>query len=501
MTLETLLTGLPFTCLKGALDVEISDIENDSRRVGKGALYIALRGATVDGHVFLQNAIACGAVAVLIESEKYAEALQNDNDITIVVLEKPVQYLALLASKFFGYPSERMNIIGITGTNGKTSVAQMISDALGSFGEKTAVFGTIGNRIGNSFYETSNTTLEPIALQRLFKKAADEGISTLVMEVSSHGLELGRVNETRFTCAVFTNLTEEHLDFHETMEAYYQAKKRLFLINQGISIINVDDAYGLRLSEELMLLGKPVLTYGLAERCDFNASDVVWLSDGTRYLLKMPEFHSEVKVCGFGRIQVYNTLAVFAVLHAMGYSSKSLVEAAAYLRSVPGRMEHVGEQKEADVFVDFAHTPDALKNVLLISRELTKGQLKVVFGCGGDRDRKKRPMMGRIASSLADEMIITSDNPRTEDPDAILLEIMDGVVQEKKSEVRINRDRKEAIRAAVLGLKQGDVLVVAGKGHENYQIIGREKFHFDDREEVLKALEEKARKTSEAQHD
>jgi UDP-N-acetylmuramoyl-L-alanyl-D-glutamate--2,6-diaminopimelate ligase len=475
------------------MNVEISGIENDSRRVESGDLFVAVCGETVDGHDFLDSAVSRGASALLVDAEIFKGRMPQDSLITVVAMNNIKAQLSKIASHFYGHPSERFEVMGITGTNGKTSIAQMLADALESCGEEVAVFGTIGNRIGKTTYETTNTTLEPIALQRLFKTAADSGVTTLIMEVSSHGLELGRVDDTRFDGAIFTNLTEDHLDFHPDMEAYFQAKKKLFLMNHGVSIINADDAYGLRLAAELRTAGKSVLTYGMSVGRDVYASEVVWLTGATRYRLRTPDFETEVTVSGLGRIQVYNTLAVFAALYARGFTALSLITVSKQLKGVPGRMERIDGNRPYDVFVDFAHTPDALKNVLSISRELTQGRLKVVFGCGGDRDRKKRPIMGAIASELADEIFITSDNPRTENPAVILDEVVSGVQPDQHSKVQIEMDRRKAIYMAVLGLKVGDVLVIAGKGHETYQIIGREKFHFDDREIAVMALEEKDR--------
>lgn len=486
LKLRDLLKFTSYECLYGDLDVEIMGVVTDSRRVRSGDLFIALKGATVDGCDYLGQAAVQGAAAALVERQVEPEILKGFG--CVVLVEGLHSRLAELGARFFQQPSEQMEVIGITGTNGKTSVAQMLGDALETLDERVGVFGTIGNRILDQRYETQNTTLEPIELQRHFRKAADAGVTRLVMEVSSHGLELGRVDHTRFSLAIFTNLTEDHLDFHPTMEAYFLAKSKLFEMNHGISAINLDDPYGQRLVERLRALKKPVLTYGLSEACDVRAKEVVWTPAGTRFDLVADQLELTVAVPGLGKFQVYNALAVFTALLALGYDGTQLLEASKGFRAVPGRMEHLVGQWPFDVFVDFAHTPDALKNILEISRELTRGRLWVLFGCGGDRDRLKRPVMGRLAAEMADRVVLTSDNPRSESPEAILREIFEGIPEDLRQKAVVYVDRREAIRIAVQDLQPGDVLVLAGKGHETYQITGSQKEPFDDREEARHAL-------------
>jgi UDP-N-acetylmuramoyl-L-alanyl-D-glutamate--2,6-diaminopimelate ligase len=487
LKLDQLLEGLSYKCLNGSIEAEIHDMDTDSRSIGPGGLFIALKGSTSDGHDYLEQARARGAAGALVEHQ--VPGILPDVGFTVVEVEHLSAQIAVIASRFYGQPSHHMSLIGITGTNGKTSVAQMLADAFESLEETVSVFGTIGNRIGHLLFETANTTMEPVALQRMFKKALDAGTTRLIMEVSSHGLDLGRVDHTRFSGAVFTNLTEDHLDFHPDMEAYFKAKVKLFEINEGSAVVNLDDPYGERLISMLRDAHKPVITYGLSETCDIRATDLLWKPGYTTYKLKTSDYEVEVAVPGLGRIQVYNSLAVFAVLVSLGYGQEEVLHASGALKSVPGRMERIQGDWPFDIFVDFAHTPDALRNVLEISRELTQSQLKVLFGCGGDRDRKKRPVMGKLAAMLADVIYLTSDNPRTEDPQRILEEILHGIPKAASAKVKVIPDRKNAIRTAIQSLKQGDVLLLAGKGHEPYQIIGHEKHHFDDREEALKAIE------------
>jgi UDP-N-acetylmuramoyl-L-alanyl-D-glutamate--2,6-diaminopimelate ligase len=490
LKLEYLLEGLSYECLNGRLDVEINGIQTDSRSIVTGDLFIALEGNTTDGHRYLNQASSRGAVAALVEKSK--ENLHHDLASSgfkcVVRVEGLSHSLALLGSRFYENPSEAMTVIGITGTNGKTSVAQMLADALESQGMRVGVFGTIGNRIGDLTFETQNTTLEPVALQRLFRTAVNAGVSHLIMEVSSHGLELGRVDHTDFNCAVFTNLTEDHLDFHGDMESYFQAKQRLFEMNHGTAVVNWEDAYGKRLVERLRASGKPAVTYGLSRDCDFSACEIAWTPLGTEFILNMPDAESKVCVPGLGRIQVFNALAVFATLSVLGFETDDVIRSAGSLKAVPGRMERIEGMWPFDVFVDFAHTPDALRNVLEIAREMTRGKLHVLFGCGGDRDRMKRPVMGQLAATLADEVYVTSDNPRTETAESILAEVLDGIPESVMGKVLVEVDRRIAIQTAVRRLEKGDVLILAGKGHEPYQIIGTTKLHFDDREEALEAL-------------
>lgn len=490
LNLEYLLEGLSYECLKGHLDVEITGIQTDSRSIGAGDLFIALEGSTTDGHRYLSQAASQGAIAALVEKPKEGLNIDLESSVfqCVVHVHDLSRSLARLGSRFYENPSEAMTVVGITGTNGKTSVAQMLADALESQGKRVGVFGTIGNRIGDLTFETQNTTLEPVALQRLFRAAVDAGASHLIMEVSSHGLELGRVDHTQFKCAVFTNLTEDHLDFHGDMESYFQAKLRLFEMNQGTSVVNWEDAYGKRLVERLRASGKPVLTYGLSGECDFRAEGISWTPLGTEFTLKMPEAESKVCVPGLGRIQVFNTLAVFATLSVLGFETDAVIRSSGSLKAVPGRMERIEGLWPFDVFVDFAHTPDALRNVLEIAREMTRGKLHVLFGCGGDRDRMKRPVMGRLAATLADVVYLTSDNPRSETPESILTEILSGIPEALMNKVFVETDRRIAIQSAIHQLERGDILILAGKGHEPYQIIGSTKHHFDDREEALEAL-------------
>lgn len=487
MMLKELLEGLSFQCLIGDMEIEISDLKTDSRNVESGDLFIAQKGVTTDGHAYLEQAADRGAAAALVE--RPLTVGEGSGFRCVVLVDALSKKLAFLGSRFYQEPSKSLSVIGITGTNGKTSVAQMLGNALESQGKRVGIFGTIGNRIGEQYFETQNTTLEPIALQRLFRRAVDHDVSHLVMEVSSHGLTLGRVDYTHFSCAIFTNLTEDHLDFHGDMEAYYKAKEKLFIVNEGTAVVNTSDPYGERLSEHLKTSGRPVLTYGLSSSCDFCATQITYTQKGTLFNLTMADGQFEVRIPGVGQFQVLNALAVFASMSALGFCAEAILDAAAHLKSVAGRMERLTGAWPFEVFVDFAHTPDALKNVLEISRTLTRGRLKVVFGCGGDRDRGKRPVMGRIATELADKVYLTSDNPRSEEPEEILKEILAGIPVNNMEKVTADPDRHKAITMAVRDLQPGDVLIIAGKGHEAYQIVGTTKFHFDDKEEAEQALQ------------
>jgi UDP-N-acetylmuramoyl-L-alanyl-D-glutamate--2,6-diaminopimelate ligase len=402
--------------------------------------------------------------------------------------------LALLSARFYGDPSARMKMIGVTGTNGKTTTTNLVAAVLAAAGRKVGLLGTIHNRIGDKILPVKHTTPESRDLQQLLGEMAEEGVETCVMEVSSHALALRRVEGCEFDVAVFTNLTQDHLDFHRNMEDYLAAKLKLFsgLVLPGkkkdgkYAVINADDRYAAAFKEAA---GGTVYTYGVKEPADVWAEDIVVNARGVGFTVRGRWGVCPLKLGMTGLFNVYNTLAAFTAAAAMGIPVDTIKEALESTRGVPGRFELVDSGQDFAVIVDYAHTPDGLENILKTARQIAAGRLITVFGCGGDRDRTKRPLMGEIAAAYSDHAIITSDNPRTEDPLKIIEDVEAGVrPAAEKGGYTVEPDRRKAIRLAVETARPGDVVVIAGKGHEDYQIIGTQKFPFDDRREVTAAL-------------
>ena len=448
-------------------DLEITDLAYDNRSVTPGALFFCVPGFTRDGHDFAPEAIAHGAVALVVERA-----------LNLGVPEIQVQSvraaMAPAAAAFYGDPTAHLQTVGVTGTNGKTTTAFLIKALLDAGGRRTGLLGTVKSVIGGREHEVQRTTPEAIDLQRTFHEMLDGGDRACVMEVSSHALELHRADAIHFAASVFTNLTQDHLDFHPSMEAYFAAKRRLFTdAKPHAAVVNIDDPYGARLAAEL---DRP-LTFALDQDATYRALDVHSGLNGSRFTARTPDGDTELTSPLRGRFNVYNVLGAFAAARSLGVPAETCARAVANAGQVPGRFQTVDEGQDFAVLVDYAHTPDSLQNVLLAARALTEHRVHVVFGCGGDRDRGKRPMMGEIATRLADRVIVTSDNPRSEDPEAIIAEILAG----SGPNVEHNVERREAIAEAIAGAQPGDVVVIAGKGHEQGQEFeGGRKIPFDD---------------------
>jgi UDP-N-acetylmuramoyl-L-alanyl-D-glutamate--2,6-diaminopimelate ligase len=463
----------------GVLPRETSGVVHDSRAVLEGSTFVALRGERVDGHRFLHAAVAAGATVVIVDD---AHALLNPpvDGIATVVVPDTRRALSRISAAFYAFPTRSLRVAGVTGTNGKTTTTHLIAAICEAGGIATGRIGTLGAWFGGAMWSLDNTTPLALELNRLLAEMRDRGARAVAMEVSSHALALDRVSDVRFDIGVLTNVTRDHLDFHETFEAYAAAKRSLF-DRARIAVFGVDDALGAQWASELSQAGRSVLTYGLGAEAEVRATGVAlhahgssFVVDGTPFTLRLP-----------GRFNVANALAALCVARTYGIEDAVTARALAAFERVPGRMEHFSGGA-IDVLVDYAHTPDALEVVLRAARETSAGALFVVFGCGGDRDRGKRPQMGRIASELADRAFVTSDNPRSEEPQAIVGEILAGIGSPEG--VRVDLDRRVAIRRAILEAAPGDVVIVAGKGHETYQIVGTTTSHFDDREEVRAAL-------------
>jgi UDP-N-acetylmuramoyl-L-alanyl-D-glutamate--2,6-diaminopimelate ligase len=482
--LETLARVLGGARIVGDIDRVAIGIAHDSRAVRPGTLFVALRGAHVDGHTFVEAARAAGSRAVVVD-ERYAAEHPSPPDTTTIVVPDTLRALSQIAAAFYDYPSSALLVTGVTGTNGKTTTTQLIAAILNEAGIPTGTIGTLGARFGRTGWPLVNTTPLASDVQGLLAEMRDLGAESVAMEVSSHALELDRVSDVSFSVGVLTNVTRDHLDFHGTFEAYAAAKRKLFERSAEI-VTNVDDEYGRFWAGEFAEAGRSVTTYGIEREAMVRGTGIAVRADGSRFAVDGKTF--EIRLSG--RFNVQNALAAVAVARKLGVDDTTSARALAGFESVPGRMEHFAGAG-IDVLVDYAHTPDALDVVLRAARETARGTLAAVFGCGGDRDRGKRPQMGRIASELADRVVITSDNPRSEEPRAIAEEILAGVAAGDR--VAVELDRRAAIRLAIADASPGDVVVVAGKGHETYQIVGETILPFDDREEVRAALDARTR--------
>jgi UDP-N-acetylmuramoyl-L-alanyl-D-glutamate--2,6-diaminopimelate ligase len=458
--------------------VEIVGLAYDSRRVEAGTLFFCVSGFQLDGHDFATAAIEAGAAALVVERPLGLGVPE-------LLVDSSRAAMGPLAARFYGEPSSELRVIGVTGTNGKTTTAYLMRSLLQATGEHCGLLGTVESRIAGSSRPAARTTPEAVDLQADFRAMLDGGERYCAMEVSSHALELGRTESVSFAAAVFTNLTQDHLDFHETMEDYFQAKRRLFVSTKGLApglaVVNLDDRYGRRLAAEL----GDVVTFGIDTDADYMAHDLQIDLTGSRLQLSTPEGARSLSLPLAGRFNVSNALAALAATHALGADLDTLLAALARGVRVPGRVELVDGGQNFAVLVDYAHTPDSLHNVLSTAREVGRGRVICVFGAGGDRDRGKRPLMGHVGANLADVLVITSDNPRSEDPDAIIAEIIVGVEGASRPHgappVVVEVDRRAAIDRAIALAQPGDVLVIAGKGHEQGQeFAGGVKVPFDD---------------------
>lgn len=490
MTLKQLLKGIKTISVEGSLNSEICGIAFDSRKVEKGYAFVCYKGVNEDGHDYIQDAIRRGAKAVISERKwNKLESCPTNADVSCVQVPDGRKALALIASNWYDNPARQLEIIGITGTNGKTSIVQMVKSIFSEAGLQPAVFGTIGYEYRDKFIPASTTTPDPIVLHRSFREFVDAGCVQAVMEATSQGLAQKRLAGIQFETAVFTNLTQDHLDYHKTMQNYLDAKIILFrqLTDDGVAILNADEPASEQIRKNIK--NAQIMTYGVKNHADLQVKNVrTGLSElaFTADANSKGEFDVQLKI--LGDYNIYNALAAIGVglTHQIEIDK---IQSGLKKASAPGRFELVDCGQDFAVVVDYAHTPDALERVLKAARKITKNRLICVFGCGGDRDRTKRPIMGKIATRLANQTIITSDNPRTEEPSQIIADIESGLNQTADYEVVVNRS--EAIGRAIGIAQPNDVVVIAGKGHEDYQIFKDKRIHFDDREEAAKYLKMK----------
>ena len=486
MELKAIISGIEGLKAKGNLDINIESIECDSRKVEQGGMFIAIRGFEADGHEHIKKAIENGAKVIMVQEDAKLNKQDFNDDVTIMVAQNTRSALSKIACNFYKNPSKKMKIIGVTGTKGKTTTTFMIKSILEKHGQKVGLIGTVANYIGErDLGESSRTTPESIELQRLFSKMLEEKIDTVIMEVSSQALKLHRVDGIDFNLAIFTNFSEDHISAneHSDMEDYFNSKLKLIEMSQK-SFINADDFHVRKVLKKLP--EKEVKTYGVDNEADNIAKDITITNSSVDFKVKINGKNERIKTGIPGRFSVYNSLAAICVAAEFGVTADEIKEALLNIR-VPGRSELVPNKKDLVIMIDYAHSPESLQSILSAVKSYTRGKVISVFGCGGDRDKAKRPIMGQISTSIADFSIITSDNPRTEEPEAIVKEIEAGAVKTKGKYITIV-DRTEAIKHAIEMTTKNDIILISGKGHETYQEINGEKRHYDEREIIKEVI-------------
>ncbi len=495
MNLKNILVGLEKLKGKGNLDIEINGIESNSKKVKDGFLFIAIKGFSTDGHEYIQDAIENGARAIIIEDGYDVKKLKNYEDITIIMTQNTREALAVAASNFYGNPTRKLKLIGVTGTKGKTTTTYMIKEILEKAGKKVGLIGTIAVYInGKKMKDSDRTTPESLELQQIFAKMVEDGVEVAVMEVSSQSLKLNRVTGCEFDYVIFTNFSEDHIspNEHPDMEDYFQSKLKLFKMCKN-GIVNVDDLHGAKIPS--LFPENNIVTYGIDNSANLLAKDITITNLYADFKVKITDRNERIKTGIPGRFSVYNSLAAICIAQKFGISSEIIREALLEVR-VPGRSELVDNKKEIPIMIDYAHSPESLENILRAVKSYTRGKVICVFGCGGDRDSGKRPIMGEISGKIADFTIITSDNPRTENPEKIVEQIEDGI-KKTKGNYKVVVDRKAAIEEAIKMAGKTDIVILAGKGHEPYQEINGEKYPFDERiivKKIIQKLENKKNK-------
>lgn len=480
MILSEILEGIEGVEVKGDINFDVNEIRCDSRLVSEGNMFVAIVGFKTDGHEYIDKAIEAGAKVIAVQKDHFDGKVPNCA--TLVIADDTRKLLALSACNFYHHPSREFKLVGITGTKGKTTTSYMIKKIMEKAGKKVGLIGTIANMIGDDEVEATRTTPESIDLQRLFRKMADEKCDVVVMEVSSHALALDRVLGCSFDIGIFTNLSQDHLDFHKTFDDYFAAKAKLFTMCKD-GFINCDDMYAKKLEQVATCT---ITTFGIDNNPFVSARDIIVTNSYVDFKMPFNKVMQRIKVNIPGRFSVYNSLAAICATVKLGASVENVIEGLEEV-SVPGRSEMVKNDRNLTVMVDYAHSPASLESILKAVKSYTKGKVICVFGCGGDRDKTKRPIMGEIAGSNAAYTVITSDNPRTENPKEIVKEIEEGIKKTKGKYVVIV-DRKKAIEHAIKMAKRNDLVLIAGKGHETYQEVNGVHNHFDDREVAKEAM-------------
>jgi len=495
--LYTLLDSIDVSIIKGDDDIRISSVEYDSRRVEKESIFVAIEGFETDGHKFIKDALENKASCIVLNENRLDEFsfLLDRNDLAVVTAKDTRKALSQISARFYGEPSLQAVVIGVTGTNGKTTTTYMLESILSKAGFHCGVIGTINYRWKDKKINALHTTPESKDLHEMMSIMVLDGVDCIIMEVSSHALSLLRVDDIHFDCALFTNLTRDHLDYHITFNDYFMAKVRLFeILNKSCkqkkaAFINSDDNYGRQILNWRQRFNYPLFSYGIQNNADYHCieSSIQTSIRGTRFATDVP-FAKQFEMRLAGKFNVYNALAAIGVAHFLNIPAGRIVTGIGLVASVPGRFDIVLSPEGFAVIVDYAHTNDALEKLLLGVRSLNPQRVITVFGCGGNRDKTKRPIMGKVSEEHSDWIIVTSDNPRKENPEDIIKDITAGM-KSKKYQIIVNRE--EAIKQAIAMAESGDVIVIAGKGHEDYQIIGTKKIHFDDKEVALKYINER----------
>ncbi len=474
MNLFNLIENIDYEILQGSIQREIKYITIDSRNVRKNTLFVCIEGLTVDGHIFIENAIKSGAVAILVQKD----ITNIPKDITIIKVNNTRNALSYIASNFYNNPVNKCELIGVTGTNGKTSSTYFMESILKENNKNVGIIGTIDTRINGEKVEidfATSTTPDSIELQHILNYMVEKNVDNVIMEVSSHALELHKVDGFSFKTSIFTNLTQDHLDLHVTMENYKKAKGKLFAMSQN-SIINIDDPAG----DYMISCAKGnVITYSIEKESDLQAYNINYSNKGVSFCININNNEEKMFIPIPGKFSLYNALGVIAASLSLGVDIEIIKLGLSKLKGVPGRIQNIENNKGISVIVDYAHTPDSLENIIKTVKEFTKGKVITIFGCGGDRDKGKRSIMGKIAGTFSDICIITSDNPRTEEPENILNEIEEGIKNINENYVKII-DRRDAIEYGIKKASEGDSIIIAGKGHEDYQIFKKETIYFDD---------------------
>jgi len=482
MKLYELLRDIDYMLINGDVNNDITSICYDSRKVKKDSIFICINGNRVNGHEFISEAIRNGAIAIVVEEEI---SIKNE-DIALIKVKSAKLALASMANLFYKESSKEVDLVGVTGTNGKTTVIHYIKDILEAYGKSTGIIGTLGYELKDkkiSIEKINPTTPEALELQAIFREFINKGAKNVVMEVTSSALLKHRVDYCDFNVGVFTNLSQDHLEEHGTMENYKNEKIKLFH-KCKLGIINLDDKIAGEIIEKTNC---EILTYGIKNESDIRATEIRYKNDSVMFKVNFKDVSEEIQVNIPGKFTVYNVLATIGACYGLGIDINEILKLISNIKHVPGRIEMVKNNSNKNIIVDYAHTPDALEKLLMMARDITEGKVITVFGCGGDRDKTKRKIMGMAAGILSDYCIITSDNPRTEDPIRIIEDIEDGmeIIDSKYEKIA---DRKKAIEKALKILNNDDLLIIAGKGHEDYQIIGNTRIHFDDREIVKELL-------------
>ena len=488
MKLKEMLIGLEGLKVKGDLDRDIKGVESNSKNVEEGFLFVAIKGFKVDGHKFIDSAIENGATAIIIEEGCDLKQIKNLDNIVVVMAKDTREALAIVSSNFYGNPSRKFKLIGVTGTKGKTTTTFMIKEILEKAGKKVGLIGTIATYInGKKLGDSDRTTPESLELQKLFSKMVEEKVEVVVMEVSSQSLKLHRVDGCHFDIVLFTNLSEDHISptEHPDMQDYFNSKLKLFEMCK-IGIVNTDDLHGAKIPR--MFPDSQITTYGIDNFANVLAKDITITNSYVDFKVKLTDRNERVKTCIPGRFSVYNSLAAICVAQKFGIEPEVIKEALLEVR-VPGRSELVNNKLEIPIMIDYAHSPESLENILQAVKSYTRGKVISVFGCGGDRDSGKRPIMGEISGRIADFTFITSDNPRTEEPEKIVEQIEEGI-KKTKGKYKVIVDRTEAIKEAIKMATKRDIIVLAGKGHEPYQEINGIKHPYDERIIVKELIEE-----------